>query len=495
MSELDSKSEPQAERPDDAVVGRRGFLKGATLAGGAAALAGSIAAPAMVKAQAEALQPRQSPLPGEPGAPVRSNHWYVPASDKTVHWGYYSKNLKPIIEIESGDYVTLECLTHMAGDDPERMINGDPGAESVYHWTKDKKNVDRRGAGPMNSPAGAGGDSLVGAGPAHAHGVHILTGPISVRGAEPGDVLEVRILDMYPRPCGNSEYQNKSFGSNLAAHWGYHYHDLIEEPKGREVVTIYEIDTTGNRDWARPVYNYRWGPFTDPNGVRHEIYDYPGLVVDPKDYNPKHGILKNVRVPIRPHFGSIGLAPKEVDMATSIPPSYNGGNIDDWRVAKGAKLYLPVSVEGALLSAGDTHACQGDSELCGTAIESSWTGVFQLVLHKQKDLGGTMLAQLEGPLLETQDEWVVHGFSYPNYLADLGPDAQREIFKKSSVDDAMRDAYRKIRNFLMRTQNLSEDEAISLISVAVDFGVTQVVDANWGIHATLKKRVFAGEDS
>jgi acetamidase/formamidase len=59
----------------------------------------------------------------------------------------------------------------------------------------------------------------------------------------------------------------------------------------------------------------------------------------------------------------------------------------------------------------------------------------------------------------------------------------------------MRDAYRKIRNFLMKTQNLSEDEAISLISVAVDFGVTQVVDANFGVHATLKKRVFAGEDS
>jgi acetamidase/formamidase len=497
MPERDSQSETQAETPSEVAVGRRSFLKGASLAGGAAAFAGSVGAPAIVRAQTDALQPRQTPLPlpgmltGRLDAPVKANHWYVPASDKTVHWGYYSKLLKPVIEIESGDYVTLECLTHMAGDDPERMIKGDPGAESVYYWTKEKKNIERRGAGPMNAPAGAGGDAP---GVTGAHGVHILTGPIAVRGAAPGDVLEVRILDMYPRPSGNPEFKNKCFGSNLAAHWGYHYHDLIEEPKGREVVTIYEIDTTHNRDWAKPVYNYRWGPYTDPSGILHTIYDYPGLPVDPKQFNPKFGILKNVRVPIRPHFGSIGLAPKEVDAVTSIPPSYTGGNIDDWRVGKGATLYLPVSVEGALLSAGDTHACQGDSELCGTAIESSWTGLFQIIVHKQKDLEGTMLAGLDAPMLETKDEWVVHGFSYPNYLAQLGPNAQYDIFKKSSLDNAMRDAYRKIRNFLMKTQNLSEDEAISLISVAVDFGVTQVVDANFGVHATLKKRVFAGED-
>ena len=179
----------------------------------------------------------------------------------------------------------------------------------------------------------------------------------------------------------------------------------------------------------------------------------------------------------------------------SIPPSYTGGNMDDWRVGKGATVYYPVSVEGALLSAGDTHAAQGDSELCGTAIESSWTGVFQILLHKQADLDGTILSHLNWPLLETSDQWVVHGFSFPDYLNQLGPDAQAEIFKKSSVDLAMRDAYRKMRDFLMHARNLSEDEAISLISVAADFGVTQVVDGNWGVHASIKKVVFAGEST
>ena len=95
-------------------------------------------------------------------------------------------------------------------------------------------------------------------------------------------------------------------------------------------------------------------------------------------------------------------------------------------------------------------------------------------------------------LLATQDEWVVHGFSFPNYLRELGADAQSKIYEKSSVDLAMRDAFRKMRHFLMTTQGLNEDEAVSLMSVGVDFGVTQVVDGNWGVHAIVKKNLFAG---
>ncbi len=85
---------------------------------------------------------------------------------------------------------------------------------------------------------------------------------------------------------------------------------------------------------------------------------------------------------------------------------------------------------------------------------------------------------------------MLHGFSYANYLAELGPNAQDDIYSKSSVDKALRDAYRKMRHFLMTTQHLDEDEAISLMTVAVDFGITQVVDGNWGVHAILKKSMF-----
>lgn len=106
----------------------------------------------------------------------------MPASDKTVHWGYFSRSLKPLVEVESGDFVTIEALTHHANDDAERMVKGDPGLESVFYWDAQRKGVDRRGAGPMDSKIGAGGGL----------GVHVCTGPVAVRGAEPGDILEVR---------------------------------------------------------------------------------------------------------------------------------------------------------------------------------------------------------------------------------------------------------------------------------------------------------------
>jgi acetamidase/formamidase len=449
---------------------RRGFLKGAllTAAGGAVGLAG--AGVALVTPAA---------------AQARTNHYYVPATDKTVHWGYFSKTLKPVVEVESGDFVTIEALTHHANDDAERMVKGDPGLESVFRWDKTGKGVNRRGAGPMDA-------SIFGRGAGEGFGVHILTGPVAVRGAEPGDVLEVRIIDVKPRPTSNPKYPGKAFGSNAAAWWGFHYHDLLTEPKPREVITIYEIDATGDRNWARALYNFRWTPQTDPSGVVHKIIDYPGVPVDHGTITENHGILQNVRVPIRPHFGIIGLAPAEADFVDSIPPGYFGGNMDNWRIGKGATMYYPVAVPGGLLSVGDSHASQGDSELCGTAIECSLTGVFQLVLHKNAALQGTSLADLKYPLLETQDEWVLHGFSYANYLAELGEKAQSQIYEKSSLDGAMRDAFRKVRHFLMTTKGLSEDEAISLTSIAVDFGVTQVVDGNWGVHAIIKKNIFAG---
>jgi acetamidase/formamidase len=104
-----------------------------------------------------------------------------------VHWGYFSRLLRPLLTVESGDLVTIEALTHHAYDDHARMIAGDAGAESVFHWTTAKKNVDRRGAGLLDA-------SIHAHGAGEGFGVHICTGPVEVRGAEPCDVLEVRIL-------------------------------------------------------------------------------------------------------------------------------------------------------------------------------------------------------------------------------------------------------------------------------------------------------------
>ena len=410
-------------------------------------------------------------------------HYYIPASAKTVHWGYFSSSIKPILEINSGDYVTIETVTQHAYDDYERMIQGDAGIESIFFWDKDKKAIDRRGAGPMDA-------SIFGRGAGEGFGVHICTGPVYVKDAEPGDILEIRILDIMPRPAANPEFSGQSFGSNAATWWGFHYHDMLTEPRQREVVTIYEISDTEHDSFAKAVYNFRWVPQTDPFGVVHETIDYPGVPVNHDTIVKNFEILKSVRIPVRPHFGVLAVAPAHDDPIDSVPPSHFGGNLDNWRATKGARLYLPVAVEGALFSVGDPHASQGDSELCGTAIECSLSGKFQLVLHKKKDLEGTFFADLDYPFLETETEWVIQGLSYANHLAQLGPLAQTDVYKKTSLDMAMRDAFRKARRYLMTAYKLTEDEAISVISVGVDFGVTQVVNGNWGVHAIIRKSMF-----
>lgn len=415
------------------------------------------------------------------GQPVRHHH--LPASPETVHWGYLSKDLKPALHVRSGDFITIETLTHHANDDPERMVHGDPGAESVYHWDEHGKAVDRRGAGPMDA-------SAFGRGPGEGFGVHICTGPIAIEGAMPGDLVEVRILDLKPRPSGNPRFAGKCFGSNAATYWGFHYQDLLTEPKKREVITIYEVEATGARTpTAHAVYQYRWTEQVDPSGIAHSRYDYPGVPVDPTTIERNYDVLRNVEIPIRPHFGVIAVAPAYGGLVDSVPPASFGGNLDNWRTGPGARIFLPVQVAGALLSLGDPHASQGDSELCGTAIECSMTGLIQVVHHKASGLI-EQLKDVDYPLIETETEWVVMGFSHPDYLKELGEDAQSEVYKQSSIDSAMRDAFRKARRFLMTAKQLSEDEAISLLSVGVDFGVSQVVNGNFGVHAVIRKALF-----
>lgn len=438
-------------------------------------------------AQSLRLAPKRHPLPANETRDPGASQYYLPASDKTVHWGYFSRDIKPALSVRSGDIVTIETLSQHATDDCERMVSGDPGAESVFHWTREKKNVDRRGAGPADA-------SIFGRGCGEGFGVHICTGPVYVRDAEPGDVLEVRILDILPRPSCHPEHEGRHFGSNAATWWGFQYDDLLTEPRKREVVTVYEVHQHTQPPHAKAVYSFRWTPQTDPFGVVHPTIDYPGVPVDHSTIDKQFGVLAKAQIPVRPHFGVMAVAPRESGMVDSIPPSYFGGNMDNWRAGKGARLFLPVSVAGALFSVGDPHASQGDSELCGTAIECSLTGVFQLVLHKQRDLDGQFLGNLSHPFLETDDEWVLQGMSFADYQSELGPGAQTQVYKSSSLEAAMRDAFRKTRNYLMTEHALSEDEAISLISVAVDFGITQVVDGNLGVHAIIRKATFPDYD-
>jgi Predicted acetamidase/formamidase len=155
-------------------------------------------------------------------------------------------------------------------------------------------------------------------------------------------------------------------------------------------------------------------------------------------------------------------------------------------------MYYTVEVPGANLLVGDTHAAQGDSELAGTAMETSMTAKLRVTLHKADSLPA-MVANLNFPLLETDEQYIIHGFAYENYLDEL-PDASTIFVNGTSLDKAMADCFIKTRNWLMDTMGLIEEETIALMSMGVDFGVTQVVDGNWGVHADIPKWLFDSSD-
>merc|ERR1719420_547748 len=120
-------------------------------------------------------------------------------SNETVHFGYFSKTLTPKLTVDSGATVMVEMATHHACDDWDKMIKGDAGMESIFTWSKEIKGVQNRGATSAQTKGKYTGD-----------GVHVLTGPIFVTGAEPGDILQVEIVDLVPR----KNPQGKTFGSN-----------------------------------------------------------------------------------------------------------------------------------------------------------------------------------------------------------------------------------------------------------------------------------------
>jgi acetamidase/formamidase len=270
-----------------------------------------------------------------------------------------------------------------------------------------------------------------------APGVHIMTGPIYVEAAMPGDMLEVRYLEMVPR---------FSYGSNLAAHWGHLYREMAE----RERVTIYRIDSTANHATAEFAYDVA------------EKYTIPGRITDCAACKCEPA-LKGVRVPVRPHLGTAGVAPDMVGRVSSVPPGLHGGNIDNWRIGAGATMYYPVQVPGALFSVGDPHISQGDGEISGTAIEASLDVLFQVRVRKD--------FHFPSPLLETPLYWIVHGFD-------------------EDLNVAMRNASLDMMRLLTEQRQLSRDDPYSLMSVAADFSVTQVVDGRQGIHCRIARSMF-----
>ena len=310
-----------------------------------------------------------------------AKHHELHSTPATVHWGSFGASIPPVLRIESGDRVTMHCL------------NGNPEVlpTSGFEVLPEQREIHAkctRGPGP-----------------------HILTGPIWVNGAEPGDTLEVRVVDL-----------------KLRQNWGWNI--------------------------IRPLA-----------GTLPEDFPLRRLLHIPLDREKMLAELPwGTKVPLKPFFGIMGVAPPPVyGIIDTIVPREHGGNIDNKELGIGSTLYLPVWAEGALFSAGDGHAVQGDGEVCITALETNLSGTFELILRK--DL------HLKFPRGETPTHHISMG---------LDPD----------LDDAAKQALREMITLICELTNIAPEDAYSLCSLAVDFRVTQLVDGNKGIHGMLAKSLL-----
>jgi len=310
------------------------------------------------------------------------------ATPENVFWGYFDSETKPVAEVESGSIVKLHTLPACFAEDVP------PDASLV---TQDHRMV-------LDTLTPGGGKIV--SGPV---GPHVITGPIYVKGAMPGDVLQVDILSAEPRQD-----------------WGF--------------CAILPLLGTLPEE------------FTDYERIHIMI-----------DREKKEGILPwGTKLPLDPFFGIVAVAPpKEWGRVGSPEPRAFGGNMDNKDLRPGTTVYLPVFNEGALFSAGDGHGCQGQGEVCITALETALNGTFRLTVRK--DMSITQ------PFAEG-----------PDFLMSMGFNVD--------LDEAARQAVREMVKHICDRSNLTRNQAYMLCSLVADFHVTQLVDINKGVHGILKKR-------
>jgi acetamidase/formamidase len=241
-------------------------------------------------------------------------------------------------------------------------------------------------------------------------GGHILTGPVYVEGAESGDVLEVKILSI-----------------ELPLDYGYNgCSGYLPENCERDLpIKIVSLDR---------------------KNMTAEFF--PGIVV-----------------PLKPFYGSIGIAPApEIGRLSSNPPGRHAGNLDNRELVAGSTLYIPVFARGALFEIGDGHAAQGDGEVDQTAIETSLRGKLQLTVRKDM--------KLKWPRAETPTDYI-----------SMATDPDLATATKGAIQEMI--------DFLVAEKHLTQHQAYQLVSVAGNVAITQLVDKpNLGVHVKLPKSIF-----
>ena len=349
--------------------------------------------------------------------PQEPDEHFVPSRPETLSWGWFPLDKPPVLTIDSGDTVRIDTLSH-AGATQDEHPDASLGALGV---TPDEILPDVLDF--WDSRAGR---------PREGRSGHVITGPIAVRNAEPGDVLEIQVLEMTTRAPYGVNNTSPTGGVFSPAYPGSRPDD-------------------GERDIA---------------GGRHLIRT--GVV------NSREVALfgDRIHVPLAPFMGIMAVAPDPVvgqpgvtvpGVQASRPPGRFGGNLDVKDLTAGSTLYLPVLQPDALFYVGDPHSAQGDGEVSGTAIEQSLTGRFRFVLHKDR--------ALTAPRAETPTHDILMGI-------DL------------DLDRALQKAVEEVVAFLAAERGLSPDRALSLASIAVDFHVAEAVDLTQVVTGRVPKSLF-----
>jgi acetamidase/formamidase len=339
---------------------------------------------------------------------------------ENLTWGWIPIDAPPAVVIRSGQTVRIDTLSHHGATQDEDPMTFLPKLgvkpDEILQDVRDFW-------------ASRGGRSRAGRG-----GAHVLTGPVAIAGAEPGDMLEVQILELTTRV---------PYGVNTTG----------------PTSGVFGRDYPGTRDGDSGL--------DVPAGTRH--------LLRTADVNGRQVVLFSdaIHVPVAPFMGIMAVAPRApragepgvtIDgVQSSTPPGPYGGNLDLKDLTAGSTLYLPVFHKGALFYVGDPHGTQGHGEVSGNALEQSLTGVFRFTVHKGK--------AISGPRAETASHYIVMGI-------DL------------DLDRAMRLATLEAVNFLVGEKGLPRDKAFSLASIAVDFHVAEVVDLTQVVSGMIPKSLF-----
>lgn len=436
----------------DRGLGRRGFMRAVVAVGAGVGVAG-ISGCSHASAQGSSAAVGSGALEIlQPGVGAIAGDHYLGSDPAEVLWGYVPNvHSTPVLSMKSGQTVTIDAVSHEG-------ILEDQGRNPMEYFGS--KGVARENV--LDDAVAIAAEYNRTPRDFDKDGPHVVTGPVFVEGAQPGDVLKIETLEAVPRVPYGVVSSRHGKGSLAVTADG-------SAPAGVSLDEVMPPIGTDGRSTKDPMKYGNVSTFT--------------AIEDGKGVMP-FGEGK-VRFPLRPFMGMMGVAfSPDADptaaSANSIPPTLGGGNIDIRLLGQGSALYLPVFAEGALFYVGDPHMSMGDGEAALTAMEGSLRGTFRLTVCK-KGSGDAPSVAYSYPFGETEESWIPIGLSDPD--GSVGG-------QSSDLNAAMRRAVVNALDFLEHDKGMDRATAYAYLSAAADFTVSQVVDRTVGVHGQIFKDHF-----